>query len=254
MNWYKKAQKLNVNQYLSKEEKSSIREINKYIREYQFALKMYQNGILEKQNQAEQENRPLNEKEQIYVNGANFNINDINEKIVRLKGNIEEIKNKVKEEVLKNPNEDRESTGLINSALKTFKTTNNINEAGYILQDGRMLDFSGKRKGGRGNERAWDHREIESIDGIETSRTDAMLEFMNKTGAIRVGYYGGIDIDVMKPISPQQSSVILKNIRGANYITIDITDIKGHTLWAKTINMPLANSGKKLITEANNQF
>ena len=41
-------------------------------------------------------------------------------------------------------------------ALKSFKTTTNFNEAGYLLPDGKMLNFSGVEH----NHRYRDHREI----------------------------------------------------------------------------------------------
>jgi hypothetical protein len=256
MNWYKKAQQktINVNQYLSKEEKSSIRELNKEIKQRQQTIQMYQNSIVEKQNQAQQENRPLNEREQIYIKGAEYNINEINGRIEILLNNIEEIKNRVQTELLTETNEDRKAINLINEAKKEFKTTTNILEAGYILPDGKMLDFSAKREGGLGGERPKDHRQIEVINGLERSRTDAMLEFMSATGSIRVGAYEGLDLDIAKPITPQQMTTILRNIRGKDYLTIDISDINSNTLWTKTVKMPRVDQAKRAMQGANRQF
>lgn len=60
-------------------------------------------------------------------------------------------------------------------AREYFGTTTNINEAGYIMQDGSMLDFSGKKFGGQAGYRTMDHREISSAfeeDGFNVEMTD----------------------------------------------------------------------------------
>ena len=60
-------------------------------------------------------------------------------------------------------------------AREYFGTTTNINEAGYIMQDGSMLDFSGKKFGGQAGHRVIDHREISSAfeeDGFNVEMTD----------------------------------------------------------------------------------
>lgn len=51
-------------------------------------------------------------------------------------------------------------------AKKYFGTTTNFKEAGYILNDGSLLDLSGKKFGGNAGTRGLDHREI----------TDAFIE------------------------------------------------------------------------------
>lgn len=66
-------------------------------------------------------------------------------------------------------------------AKKHFGTTYNLNEAGYILTDGSMLDFSGKKEGGMAGNRAYDHRQIaEAFEDADIG----MEEFVNN-GAIR---------------------------------------------------------------------
>ena len=255
MNWYKKAQELNINPYLSKEEKRNIRELNNNIKQKQQTIKMYQNGILEKQNKAIQENRPINEEEQNYINQVNsYVIPDINQSILRLQENIEEIRNKIQQELSGQISKERKTTNLINEAVKEFKTTNDINEAGYIMPNGRMLDFSAKREGALGGDRPIDHREIIRLKEIKGNGTDGMIEFMNNTGAIRVNSHEGLSIDISKPITPQQITTILKNLRGKEYFGIETNDINGNTTWHKEIEFPRILDVKKLIDEANAQF
>ena len=49
---------------------------------------------------------------------------------------------------------------LFSRAKKEFGTTDSSTEAGWILPDGSMLDFSGKREGGSPGVRHMDHREV----------------------------------------------------------------------------------------------
>jgi hypothetical protein len=65
-------------------------------------------------------------------------------------------------------------------ALKAFKTTTNFNEAGYLLPDGKLLNFSG----GERNHRHRDHREIGEIYEA-TNGVDALNRFM-RDGNIRI--------------------------------------------------------------------
>ena len=65
-------------------------------------------------------------------------------------------------------------------ALKAFKTTTNFNEAGYLLPDGKMLNFSG----GERNHRYRDHREIGEIYEA-TNGVKALNRFL-RDGNIRV--------------------------------------------------------------------
>lgn len=74
-----------------------------------------------------------------------------------------------------------------NIAKEYFGTTTNLNEAGYILNDGSLLDLSGKNMGGPAGRRSLDHREVNSAF-IETENSDyedvGFNEFIDN-GAIR---------------------------------------------------------------------
>ena len=64
-------------------------------------------------------------------------------------------------------------------AKNYFGTTRNLNEAGYILTDGSLLDLSGKNQGGSGGYRALDH-----LDVAEALENADMYDFIN-SGNIR---------------------------------------------------------------------
>src|SRR3990167_10713980 len=70
----------------------------------------------------------------------------------------------------------------IESAKEIFGITTNPKEAGYILPDGKMLDFSGKREGGTPGTRVVDHREISNIFAKPISGIDAMIRFEEEIG------------------------------------------------------------------------
>ena len=54
----------------------------------------------------------------------------------------------------------RDPAKAIKQAKKYFGTTSNFKEAGYLLQSGELLDFSGKNQGGPAGRRSLDHRDI----------------------------------------------------------------------------------------------
>ena len=103
---------------------------------------------------------------------------------------------------------------MLDRAIKHFGTTYDSNEAGYILPNGDMLDFSGKREGGTKGSRAEDHRAVERfVNEKFDNRSDAMDYFMQQTGAIRISFwgdYGLIDLET-KP-TPDQISVLQRII------------------------------------------
>lgn len=87
--------------------------------------------------------------------------------------------------------------------LKAFKTTTNFNEAGYLLPDGKMLNFSG----GERNHRYRDHREIGEI--YEATQGTAALNRFMSDGNIRVmAVSSGIDLTPgVEPISEHYATL-----------------------------------------------
>lgn len=119
--------------------------------------------------------------------------------------------------VAKRPPSEMSSTGKKwqNLAVRQFGVTTDPLEAGYVLRDGRMLDFSGKREGGSPRTRAFDHREIgrASTDDVDVpGGSDGMVTFMQETLSIRVHLdrdYAAID---MEGISGQPSPAQVKTL------------------------------------------
>lgn len=121
--------------------------------------------------------------------------------------------------------------------IKYFPYTNNESEAGYLMKDGKMLDFSGKTQGGTAGQRIQDHREISQFLNQEKLNEEEK-DFLKKTdynyikyfglseGAIRVDFSNNsqdIQIDIFqKPTEKQLDKIreVYKNKLG--YIFADI--------------------------------
>lgn len=115
---------------------------------------------------------------------------------------------------------------LFKAAKKKFGVTHDLREAGYILPDGTMLDFSGRHElfgaddsGIRGR-RATDHRVISSVaydydqegNEIDTGIETNMPDFIRR-GAIRIDYNGG-SINLATAPTPEQRNVLRRLIAG----------------------------------------
>ncbi len=134
-------------------------------------------------------------------------------------------------------------------AARYFGYTNNLQKAGYMTPDGKLLDFSGERQGNKGAiDRAMDHREINFVldyenpelkamqQGNEHSNSVGMRYFMNK-GNIRM-QKEGIDLTA-KPTDKQLSLIkdhILSN-KGGNYF-VDISNKEGNTIKSFSYEWP----------------
>ena len=118
-------------------------------------------------------------------------------------------------------------------ASEAFGYTINFKEAGYLLPNGEMLDFSDKKNGAPAGERARDHREIGEIYEA-TSHTAALNRFM-ADGNVRVmAESPGVDIPALHEPTPEQYAQITKMVKtlgakeGAFYIDFSDADGRGN--------------------------
>jgi len=139
----------------------------------------------------------------------------------------------------------------VEKAVEFFGLTYKASESGYLLPDGRMLDFTGRSqvshdyirvgdiflpKRGRDfmTDRVVDHREISSAfpEGeLYDSDLSSMVQFMDKTGSIRMGmspevYYFTI---IQTPTLEQKKSILLM-VETGSYLGIDIWNNKGNRI------------------------
>jgi len=103
-------------------------------------------------------------------------------------------------------NKPSESQNIITKAKRYFGITNDFKFAGYILLDGTMLDFSGRKFGNSyATDRSMDHREVNDIG------TD-MIEFM-ALGNIRMQTYG---FELTQEPTKEQINTLRRFIGGRN--------------------------------------
>jgi len=138
---------------------------------------------------------------------------------------------------------------LEQAALKEYGETDIIDYAGYILEDGTLLDFS---EGGVGGIRSIDHRNIGAIAdfGIPqnsyASATRTMNKFMNETGAVRVMSHDGmLSIHSNTPLSSQQINTVKRSLRNYSSLNVDIYN---------GIDEESSSGDKLLNTEVDLQF
>lgn len=115
-------------------------------------------------------------------------------------------------------------------AVRIFGLTDDPFEAGYILEDGSMLDFSGRRLGNApSGHRSEDHRAIcEAWPRRQfDSTTDAMTAFMAEEGAVRVSCHSrgpaghDVNLDFIYYVTPAQERTIRQLLRGAENLSMD---------------------------------
>lgn len=115
---------------------------------------------------------------------------------------------------------------LFADAKKEFGTTTDMREAGYLLPDGSMLDFSD----GESGTRTLDHRNIAGIitDRTYDTRTEYMDDFVNE-GAIRLIPESGTFSIAQQPTDSQKD--ILRNFIYKNNGEVDVEIYKdGHSV------------------------
>lgn len=108
---------------------------------------------------------------------------------------------------------------LLRKAVDNFGTTDNIDEAFYILPDGTMLDGSGRHWGLEEqdvNGRQVDHADVAEV--MDTSGVQAMYDFMARTGAMRIDSAHGV-ASISRPPTPAQLG-ILENSSKGNYLAL----------------------------------
>lgn len=158
-----------------------------------------------------------------------------------LRADLKEIRTKANNDaVSKAINEERtaiEKSGLSEAdyfrkqAVKEFGYTPYFYDAGYIMPNGKMLNFSGE-KGQHYGSRGQDHRAIGTIYA-DTNGTDALVRFMND-GNIRImAETPGLDISASTEPSKEQYTTIRRfanEFSDGGYFAVDLSDENGKTV------------------------
>lgn len=160
-------------------------------------------------------------------------------------------------EELVEPNEDEIElwTGegpkaMLDRAVELFGLTENPFTAGFILPRGKLLDLSGRTMGaGDTGQRMLDHRELGIVLGEnDPGGTEGMIEFMARTGAIRMSFDtdGVLSLDFAAAPGTEERQRVANLVRQANDLVWDITDYD-----AETHDWELVASGEGLATPRN---
>lgn len=132
-------------------------------------------------------------------------------------------------------------------ATEKFGVTDKFDNAGYMLTDGKLLDFSD----GHGY-RVLDHREIKDVLDFlpdNGNRSDGLIQFMNM-GNIRM-QIGGIDIS--RAPGKEQIPVLRKFFNENNgEITVDFSKENGDN--AGSIEYPRGTSSTKILNDIKEYF
>lgn len=135
-----------------------------------------------------------------------------------------------------------------------FGRTYRISEAGYLLRNGHLLDFSGRHEGAPGGYRTVDHRDIsDAFDGDYGSGEygDAMIQFM-RAGNIRLSpESGGINLSV-KPTKSQLETLerYIQSFRGE--VMLDIDNEVGDTV--ASVEYGRGTRSSTVLTAINDYF
>ena len=111
-----------------------------------------------------------------------------------------------------------DTKALFDKAKEFFGTTRDIREAGYVLPDGSLLDFSGRHMLDEGSDdsflrgsRTTDHREVEALayekDGNTPTGIDTDMPDFIRRGAVRIDDNAGSINLANKPTREQQYAI-----------------------------------------------
>lgn len=135
-----------------------------------------------------------------------------------------------------------------------FGHTYKWSETGYILTNGKKLDFSGRHEGGPGGYRTVDHRDIRDALGDDYGGSDysgSMVQFMSE-GNIHISpESGGINLSVM-PTKNQLDSLsdFISHNRGEVILDLDTPD--GQTV--SSTEYPRGTHANKVLADIKAYF
>ena len=139
-------------------------------------------------------------------------------------------------------------------ALEYFGRTFTWKETGYLLLNGKKLDFSGKHEGAPGGYRTVDHRDISDALGEDyggDDYSDAMVQFMRE-GNIRISpESNGINLSVL-PTAAQFEALDDYISKARGEVVLDVDDDNGNTIFG--VEYPRGTRAIKVINDIKQYF
>ncbi len=157
---------------------------------------------------------------------------------------------------------------VLNHAKEYFGTTNDLREAGYIMEDGTLLDFSGSKFGGPRYERAMDHRQIHDMC-CDYETGEELPEFADKwvemddfiaMGNIRFNFSKSrsgayCSFNLSKEPSAKQLMIIKKLTRVCDGdVTVDIDNEDGDVICGKEYTEDDMNSDYSVVANEISRY
>ncbi len=134
------------------------------------------------------------------------------------------------------------------AAVDYFGVTRDWTVTGYIQKDGTQLDFSGKKRGGPGNTRDEDHREIWAGYGEPGDMTDiqAEIDYLAR-GNIRImPESNGINVSAV-PTKAQESKLRQYIAESAGEVILDVDTLDGKPF--QSVEYPRGTSASKILAD-----
>lgn len=138
------------------------------------------------------------------------------------------------------------------NATKHFGTTGNFNVAGYMLKDGKMLDFSGKHWGDTtSRSRQVDHRDIQEVIPDNNNGFDSMVNMISNGNIRLMPEDGGINLAVDP--TKNQRTVLRRYIEFfKGECVVDIDAVGGDTVQSFTYDK--GTSADRILKDIDNYF
>ena len=152
------------------------------------------------------------------------------------------------------PEKTKYSQDIINNAISDavamFGTTALFSKAGYLLPDGRLLDFSERQ-----NRRTLDHRSIRHIFPDEKDPNECMLDFM-EYGCARISEHS---LNIIQPLTDMQRTKLLEYANKLRHMSdnsfyMDITNPEGTTIRSEIYDINLLSDMHKLFDDTEKYF
>lgn len=149
---------------------------------------------------------------------------------------------------------DAEKQDHAKAVIAHFGRTFSWNETGYLTQEGKKIDFSGRHDGGPGGYRTVDHRDISEALGPDYGGDDysgSMVQFMSE-GNIRISpESGGINLSVA-PTKAQEQALDDFISRERGEVMLDIDALGGDTV--VSVEYPHGTRASKVLSDIRQYF
>ena len=138
---------------------------------------------------------------------------------------------------------------------KNFGTTGNFRVAGYLLTNGKLLDFSGKHWGDTTSRtRQVDHREAEEVLNRGNNGINAMVDMIGNGNIRLMPEVGGINLAVYPNEKQRRVLSVYINymLNTEGQIVIDYDSVGGDTVYSKTYGKTATS--RQILNDIRNYF